>query len=459
MIVTGTDNVSGIRAGSGDAAAAQETWGAGEAMVHEAIRAREEGRFDDALRYVQAAFARVLSSDPARHIGDFMPMLEWRFLAEAYGPARTALCEARDVQVQRLLAGEPTYGLPRSKWHGPPSRFGLVADMNETLRDPHSTAAVFAQLHALMPEQARRDAYTALPAVVEAGDFALAERYMPDPLGFLPALNDSAQHWPLFPEGRGAPRLAGELSNFARDVCLCVAILRGLGRGPEADALLGAALSGLANGELRDWVGRDLRCPGIILRTLGDRRMEQDLAADPQRAARMPDHYPIETERLLLRPFTLDDAVAWLPLISLPDIIRHTGDTPAQSVEEARELLRTRPLRDYAVFGYGRLAVIEKASGRLVGFCGFKYVAELGEVDIGYRFLPDCWGKGYATESGRAMMERGRPVHKIHRVVGTVHPDNPASGRVLEKLGLRFERVLPPDEEGVAFLLYATPPA
>jgi len=120
-------------------------------------------------------------------------------------------------------------------------------------------------------------------------------------------------------------------------------------------------------------------------------------------------------------------------------------------------VLCARPLRDYAQCGFGRLAVIEKASGRLVGFCGFKYVVELGEVDIGYRFLPDCWGKGYATESAAALMRDGPRAPQFGRVVGTVNPDNPASGRVLEKLGLRFERLLDPDEDGVRFLLYATP--
>jgi ribosomal-protein-alanine N-acetyltransferase len=163
----------------------------------------------------------------------------------------------------------------------------------------------------------------------------------------------------------------------------------------------------------------------------------------------------METNRLILRPFTLDDAAAWLPLISLPEIVRYTGDTPATSVDQARESLRTRPLRDYAVHGYGRLAVIEKSSGRLVGFSGFKYVVDLQEVDIGYRFLPDCWGKGYATESAQALMAQGPREHGFKRIVGTVHPDNPASGRVLEKLGLRYERTLDPDEDGVGFLLYA----
>jgi RimJ/RimL family protein N-acetyltransferase len=459
--VTDNDKLSveltGIRAGGGDASAAQETLSGGEAIVQEAIRAREERRYDDALRHLLAAFARVVSSDRSRQISDFLPMLEWGFLAEEYAPARAALVEARDVQVHRLLAGELTYGLPRSEWSGPRSRFWLIVDMNETLRDPHSTATVFARLEALFPARARSDAFLALPALVEAGDFALAERYLPDPLGALARLNETAQSSPLFPPPRTAVRLSAELSNFAKEVRLRTAILGGLGRGPEAEALLDAALAGLANDELREWVGRDLRRPGAILRESSERQMEEDRAANPHWFPDMPAPQALETERLLLRPFTIDDAEAWLPLISLPDIIRYTGDTPAGSVDEARELLRSRPLKDYTRYGFGRLAVIEKASGRLVGFCGFKYVAELGEVDIGYRFLTDCWGKGYATESAAALMTEGRRALHLRRVVGTVHPDNPASGRVLEKLGLRFERVLEPDEDGVRFLLYATP--
>jgi RimJ/RimL family protein N-acetyltransferase len=456
--MTDNDNVTGIRAGGGDAGAAQETW-RGESVVDEAIRAREEGRYEDALRHVLASFARVVSTDRERHIGNIMPMLEWGFLAAEYAPARAAMVEARDVQVHRLLAGELNYGLARNPWLGPPSRFSLIAKMNETLREPCSTSEVFARLEAMYPAQARRDAFLALPAVVEAGDFALAERYMPDPMGMLSNLNDTAQSWQLFPPARTAPRLAAELSNFATELRLRAAILRGLGRGDQADALLDAALAGLANDELRDWARRDMRTPGIIHRAMGDHQMAQDVAANRHLPSAFAEQAPIETERLILRPFTLDDAEAWLPLVSDPGIIRYTGDQPAQSVDEAREILRTRPLRDYAVYGVGRLAVVEKASRRLVGFCGFKYVIELGEIDIGYRFLPDCWGKGYATESGAALMADGRRAHDIRRVVGTVHPDNPASGRVLEKLGLRFERVLDPDEDGVRFLLYATPAA
>lgn len=167
----------------------------------------------------------------------------------------------------------------------------------------------------------------------------------------------------------------------------------------------------------------------------------------------------IDTGRLILRTFTLDDAEAWLPLISLPDIIRYTGESPASSVEQAREVLRTRPLRDYAMHGYGRMAVIEKSSGRLVGFSGLKYLEDLGEVDVGYRFLPDCWGKGYATESARLLMEQGRLVQGITRFVGMAHPDNRASIKVLEKLGLVFERAIALEGQASPYRLFATPKA
>ena len=163
----------------------------------------------------------------------------------------------------------------------------------------------------------------------------------------------------------------------------------------------------------------------------------------------------MHTERLFIRPFTLDDAEAYLPLVSDPDVIRYTGDTPQTSIAGAREILATRPLRDYAIHGFGRMACIEKSSGRLVGFSGLKFLDDLQEVDIGYRFLPNCWGKGYATESARALMRHGTMELGIERIIGLVRPENTASARVLSKLGLAFERDVCLD--GVDLDIYATP--
>ncbi len=164
----------------------------------------------------------------------------------------------------------------------------------------------------------------------------------------------------------------------------------------------------------------------------------------------------LETRHLLLRPFTIDDAAAYWPLARLPEVLRYTGEAPRTSIEEVRDVLLTRPLRDYAVHGYGRMACIEKSSGRLVGFSGLKYVDDLQETDIGYRFLPDSWGKGYATESAQALIEQGREQFGLKRIIGLVQPANGASSRVLEKLGLVYERSFDPDDGHGILKLYAT---
>ena len=148
----------------------------------------------------------------------------------------------------------------------------------------------------------------------------------------------------------------------------------------------------------------------------------------------------IQTSRLLLRPFTEDDADAYFPLVSDPTVLKYTGEGPVQAIEDARQILLTRPIRDYATHGFGRMAVIERASQRLIGFCGLKYLPELREVDIGYRFVPDNWGQGYATESARAIMAEASTALQLKKVIGLAYPENAASINVLVKLGLGFEK-------------------
>lgn len=165
----------------------------------------------------------------------------------------------------------------------------------------------------------------------------------------------------------------------------------------------------------------------------------------------------MHTEHLYLRHFTLDDAEEYWPLVSLPEILKYTGEQPQATLDDARQILLNRPLRDYLIHGFGRMACIEKSSGRLVGFSGLKYLDDLQEVDIGYRFLPECWGKGYATESARMLMRQAASEYGISRIVGLVQPENVASTRVLEKLGLCFERKVCPDGCAANLMLYSTP--
>jgi RimJ/RimL family protein N-acetyltransferase len=148
----------------------------------------------------------------------------------------------------------------------------------------------------------------------------------------------------------------------------------------------------------------------------------------------------LETERLLLRWFTLDDLDAFNVLGTDPQIIRYVGNQPFASLEAARETLASAPLRDYATYGYGRFACVWKPTGQIIGFCGPKFLPDSGEVDLGYRFLPRFWGMGLATESGSAVVDYARQQLDLQRLVGWVHPDNVASARVLAKLGFSFDR-------------------
>lgn len=150
----------------------------------------------------------------------------------------------------------------------------------------------------------------------------------------------------------------------------------------------------------------------------------------------------IETERLLIRRFTVEDAEAYWPLVSTPEVLRYVAEPALTSVGAVRALLETRPLHDYRLYGYGRMACIDKETGRLIGFSGLKYLDDMSETDIGYRFVPEAWGKGYATESTTAIMARQPTEFGLRRIIGLVESENEASVRVLAKLGLTFERRL-----------------
>lgn len=146
-----------------------------------------------------------------------------------------------------------------------------------------------------------------------------------------------------------------------------------------------------------------------------------------------------ETPRLLLREFTLDDAVPFLRLCADPDIIRYTRDPGAvKTLDDARACLLARPIADYAKHGYGRWACVLKSSGEVIGFVGLKYLDDLREVDLGYRLFPEHWGQGFATEASRPTLEYGFARLKLPRILGLVDPENVASVRVLQKLGMTY---------------------
>ncbi len=162
----------------------------------------------------------------------------------------------------------------------------------------------------------------------------------------------------------------------------------------------------------------------------------------------------IETERLCLRPFIVDDAPAIYALNSHPEVVRYTGESVFSDMEEAAQLIRERILPDYARHGFGRWAMVDKDSAAIIGSAGLKHLDDLGEVDVGYRLLPAYWGRGLATEATCALVDYGfRELH-LSRIIGLVDAPNIASIRVLEKSGFKFERIIEYRSQEV--LQYAT---
>ncbi len=148
----------------------------------------------------------------------------------------------------------------------------------------------------------------------------------------------------------------------------------------------------------------------------------------------------LETERLILRPFNIDDATALYAMGSHPEVIRYAGNTPMASVDAAREMLANVIFQDYAVRGYGRFACVWKETGNVIGFSGVKYIADLDDSELGYRFMPEYWGKGLATESAVASIDFARDTLGLKRLIGLVHPDNHNSAKVMLKMGFDLER-------------------
>ena len=163
----------------------------------------------------------------------------------------------------------------------------------------------------------------------------------------------------------------------------------------------------------------------------------------------------LETERLRLRWLTADDAAFMFELVNDPTWIEFIGDRNVKTLEDARAYVTEKYVAGYARDGFGLNMVELKESGTPVGICGLINREGLEDVDVGFAFLPRYAGLGYASESAAAVLEHGRRVLGIGRIVAITTPNNVRSIRVLEKIGLRFEKIIriPGDDEDLA--LYA----
>ena len=169
----------------------------------------------------------------------------------------------------------------------------------------------------------------------------------------------------------------------------------------------------------------------------------------------------LETERLILREIVESDDAFMLDLLNQPSFIKYIGDRNVRNLEQAREFIESRYRKSYADHGFGLYAVELKISDSrfqipdsqdqkpktknqnpVIGICGFVKRDTLPDADIGFAFLPEFEGKGYALESAKAVMKYGAEKLDLKRVLAITTQNNESSGRLLEKLGFKFDGLI-----------------
>ena len=168
----------------------------------------------------------------------------------------------------------------------------------------------------------------------------------------------------------------------------------------------------------------------------------------------MTKHKTLESERLLLRPTSEDDAAFLLELLNSPKWLKYIGDRNVHTVEGASEYIRERMLPQLERLGYSNYTVLRKSDGMKMGTCGLYDREGLQGIDLGYAFLPAFEGMGYALEAAREVTRAAFGEFGIKELFAITTEENHASRHLLEKLGMRLTGPIsiPGDEEEL--LLY-----
>jgi len=149
-----------------------------------------------------------------------------------------------------------------------------------------------------------------------------------------------------------------------------------------------------------------------------------------------------ETERLYLRPTSLEDASFVLELLNTPKWIKNIGKRDVSSEEEAREYIKQKMTPQLERLGFSNYTVIRKVDGAKMGSCGLYDREGLSGVDIGFAFLPQYERQGYGFEAANRIMQAGIEDFNLKEIQGIASQDNIASHKLLEKIGLTFEKII-----------------
>ncbi|MBU2968868.1 GNAT family N-acetyltransferase [Pseudoalteromonas sp. C2R02] len=161
----------------------------------------------------------------------------------------------------------------------------------------------------------------------------------------------------------------------------------------------------------------------------------------------------IETPRLKMREFTLDDLDAVYAFSINEDVTKYTGDLGmVKTKQDAKDVIINVWQAEYKKYGYARYALLCKETDKVIGFCGIKYLPEEQRPDIGYRMLPKYWGKGLGFEAVKATMDYATNVLRLDNVIAEAVDENIASNKILLKAG--FTHVDTYEREGFTLNRY-----
>ncbi|MHB1095036.1 MAG: GNAT family N-acetyltransferase [Gemmatimonadaceae bacterium] len=169
-----------------------------------------------------------------------------------------------------------------------------------------------------------------------------------------------------------------------------------------------------------------------------------------------------QTDRLILRELQLADAEFMHAVLNDADFLANVGDRNVRTVDDAAAYIASGPRASYAQHGFGLWAVELRDGGATVGICGLLKRDGLDAPDVGFALLPSHRGRGYASEAASAALTHGREQLRLERVLAIVKPQNAASIRVLEKLGMVRERRIRLTDDGPELIVFAgraAPPA
>ena len=163
----------------------------------------------------------------------------------------------------------------------------------------------------------------------------------------------------------------------------------------------------------------------------------------------------LETERLALREITTHDAEFLLRLLNEQSFIQNIGDRNVRTIEDACNYALNGPIASYEQHGFGLYLVELKETREPIGISGLVKRDSLPDADIGFAFLPDYWRRGYAVESAQAVRQYALDVLGLKRFLAIVNPANAGSIRVLEKIGLGYDRMIRVTPEAPEICLYS----